>query len=57
MFNITVLRRDKVKELHLYRNIEGVYFISQYGTNIFNDLNYDVVSDKFNSLLKENFNN
>lgn len=47
-----IIRVDWHRELVLFRNVEGVYFISQYGKIIHNGLDYDEVSDEFNTLTK-----
>lgn len=47
-----IIRRDRIKELYLVQSIEKVYKIFQYGQEIFNNFDYNVVSDKFNLLIK-----
>jgi hypothetical protein len=54
-YNNLILRKSKIKrDLILSRNIEGVYRIFYFGQEIFNDLSYNIVSNKFNELEKEN---
>jgi hypothetical protein len=53
MNNTLIIRRDKVKDLILLCNSEKVYFIFRYGQAIFNGLDYDIVSNEFNKLLKQ----
>jgi hypothetical protein len=52
MTNI-IIRVDKVHDLILLCNQEKVYFIFHYGQMIFNGLDYDIVSDEFNKIIKE----
>lgn len=54
MYDTLIIRKDKVKDLILTRNMEKVYFIYRFKQMIFNGLNYNVVSDEFNKLTKEN---
>ncbi|MFA5049268.1 MAG: hypothetical protein WC516_09655 [Patescibacteria group bacterium] len=50
-YNNLILRKSKIKrDLILSRNIEGVYRIFLFGQEIFNDLNYNNTSNKFNEL-------
>jgi hypothetical protein len=51
MNNNLIIRVNKIKDLILSCNIEKVYFIFHHGTMVFNGLDYDVVSDKFNSIV------
>ena len=52
--NNLIIRRDRIKELYLVQSIEKVYKIFQYGREIFNNFDYDIVSDKFNQLTERN---
>ncbi len=50
-----IIRKSKInRDLILSRNMEGVYRIFLFGQEIFNDLNYNNTSNKFNTLEKEN---
>jgi len=51
--NNLIIRVDKVHDLVLSRNMEGVYFLYQYGQMIFNNMDYNIVSDEFNKIIKE----
>jgi hypothetical protein len=51
MYNTLIIRVDRVKDLILFRNREKVYFLFRYGQAIFNSLDYDIVSDKFNEIV------
>jgi hypothetical protein len=53
MNNTLIIRKDKVKDLILTCNQEKAYFIFRFGQMIFNGLDYDIVSDEFNRLIKE----
>jgi len=48
-----IIRRDKKKDLILSRNVEGIYFLWHFGNMVYNSINYDLVSDKFNEITKE----
>jgi len=51
--NNLIIRVDKVHDLILSRNMEGVYFIFHYGQMVFNGMDYNTVSDEFNKIIKE----
>jgi hypothetical protein len=51
MYNNLIIRVDKVKDLILLRNRENVYFIFRFGQSIFNSLDYDLISDRFNEIV------
>lgn len=52
--NNLVIRKSKNMDLVLYRNREGVYFLSKFGQVIDNGLDYDKISDKFNKENRKN---
>jgi hypothetical protein len=51
MYNNLIIRVDKIKDLVLLCNREKAYFLFHFGQSIFNSLDYDLVSDKFNEIV------
>ena len=49
-----IIRVNREKELFLTLNREGVYFLWQYGEDLFNSLDYDEASNYFNMLQSDN---
>lgn len=52
MISMTI-RKSYKKDLFLTRNGERVYFLWHHGEMVFNSLNYDEVSDKFNEIERK----
>lgn len=47
-----IIRKNNQKDLVLSMNNEKVYFLFHHGIVIYNNLCYDLVSDKFNQIEK-----
>lgn len=50
--NNLIIRRNKVKDLVLSCNKEKVYFLYQFGQLINNSMNYDLISDQYDKIVK-----